>query len=84
MRTNKYTRNQPKQGFAGRVSKLLKTVSVGDIRVVDAERGKTQFMRIDAVNHQSGQSTQMVFENFKANAGVSDDDFSPASLSDEP
>lgn len=62
---------------------LLKTVTVGDIQLVDSARGKTQFMRIDAINLQSGHRTAMRFEQFKANAGVSAEVFSPLALTGE-
>jgi outer membrane lipoprotein-sorting protein len=59
---------------------LLKTVTVSDIRVVDATRNKTQYLRLEATNVQSGRRTLMVFENFKANAGVSVELYSPLAI----
>ncbi|MDB5967917.1 MAG: exporters of the superfamily-like protein [Hydrocarboniphaga sp.] len=58
----------------------LKTVTVSDVRAVDGAPGKTQFMRIEASNQQSGSRTTMSFDGYKASVGISADVFSPLAL----
>jgi uncharacterized protein len=52
--------------------RLLKTARASQVEEVDAKNGKWQPMRMVMKNVQTGHSTTIAIENFKANVGVED------------
>lgn len=60
--------------------KLLKTIISTDIRQVDSAKDRWQTMHIEARNVQTGHSTTVQFENFKANLGLSAREFNAREL----
>jgi outer membrane lipoprotein-sorting protein len=59
---------------------FLKRLTQTDVREVDAKNHKWQAMRLTAENVQTGHRTVIELKNFKANAGVSDAEFTPGHL----
>lgn len=55
--------------------KILKTLTFGDIQLVDQKRNKWQPMHLEANNVQTNHRTVIKFENFKVNQQVKDDFF---------
>lgn len=62
----------------------LKTISAGDIQLVDPARQKWQPMRLEAVNVQTGHRTVIRYEKFRASQGVKDELFATRYLEREP
>ena len=56
--------------FFDPAGRLLKTITASDIRRVDSEKDRWQAMRLEAVNKQTGHSTIIQMENFRANQGL--------------
>jgi hydrophobe/amphiphile efflux-3 (HAE3) family protein len=63
--------------------RLLKTITASDIQLVDPQKGRWQAMRLDARNIQTGHSTVIQFKDFKANQGLTDQQFSARDLERE-
>jgi len=61
----------------------LKQIVFGDLKMVDAERGKWQAMRMEASNVQTGHRTVIRIDNFKVNQQVKDDVFTPRTMESE-
>ena len=59
---------------------LMKRITYEDVREVDPVHEKWQPMRMVAENVQTHHTTIIELTNFKANVGVSDEVFTPASL----
>ncbi|MBI5179502.1 MAG: outer membrane lipoprotein-sorting protein [Nitrospinae bacterium] len=62
---------------------LLKLFTSADVRLVDAVNRKYQPMRLETRNVQTGHTTVITFENFKANVGVKDELFTPRYMEKE-
>ena len=61
---------------------LLKRLTQEDVREIDSKNHKWQAMRLTAENTQTGHKTVIELKNFKANAGISDAEFTPSFLED--
>lgn len=64
-----------KTEFYDRSGKLLKTVENADIRLVDEANQKWQAMKVSAKNHQTGHSTRVHFDEYKANTQAVNTDY---------
>lgn len=62
---------------------LLKTAESQDVKLVDAKNKKWQSMLILVKNHQTGHSTSIKLDDFKANTTVAEDYFSVRYLEKE-
>lgn len=69
-----------KTDYWDETGQLVKTIHVSDVRLVDVDRAKWQFMQLDAENHQSGHKTVLHFDDYRANHGLVDDLFTPRTL----
>jgi predicted RND superfamily exporter protein len=69
--------------FYDTAGQLLKTIIASDLREVDAEKGRWQAMRLEARNVQTGHSTTIEQQNFKANQGLSTQQFAARELERE-
>jgi hypothetical protein len=63
--------------------KLLKTIVCTDLREVDPGKHRWQAMHLEARNQQTGHSTVILLENYKANQGLSADGFNVRELERE-
>lgn len=61
--------------FYDRSGKLLKTVENSDIHLVDDSNQKWQAMKVEAKNHQTGHSTRVQLDEYKANTQAVDMDY---------
>jgi len=62
---------------------FLKTIQVSDVRLVDVDRSKYQFMDLNAQNHQNHHKTSLHFDNYKVNQNLTDSLFTPTALEKE-
>lgn len=62
---------------------LLKTLENADLRAIDGAPGKWQPMSVKVRNHQTGHTTLVKFDTFKANTGLGDEFFSTRYLEKE-
>jgi hypothetical protein len=58
-----------KTDYWDETGQLLKSIHASDVRLVDVDRAKWQFMQLDAENHQSGHKTVLHFDDYRANQG---------------
>lgn len=58
----------------------VKRLTQEDVREIDPRKHKWQAMRLTAENVQTGHRTIIELENFRANTGVSDAEFTPSYL----
>ncbi len=72
-----------KMDYWDEAGQLLKTSTYTDIQLVDQKRGKWQAMRLEVSNVQTGHSTVIKFDNFKANQRVKDEFFTTRYMSKE-
>jgi predicted RND superfamily exporter protein/outer membrane lipoprotein-sorting protein len=63
--------------------RLLRTITASDLREVDPSKGRWQAMRLEARNAQTGHTTTIAIENFKANLGLSTQLFAARELERE-
>jgi predicted RND superfamily exporter protein/outer membrane lipoprotein-sorting protein len=63
--------------------RLLKTITASELREIDPAKGRWQAMRLEARNVQSGHSTTIELQNFKANQGLSAQQFAARELERE-
>ncbi|MHB8455176.1 MAG: outer membrane lipoprotein-sorting protein [Acidiferrobacterales bacterium] len=73
-----------KEEFWDQSGEPLKTLTFGDVRLVDTLHHKWQPMRLQAVNLQTGHKTIIQITDFKANQGLEDYKFSPRYLEHGP
>jgi uncharacterized protein len=69
--------------FYDAAGKLLKTIVASELREVDPAKGRWQAMRLEARNVQTGHSTTIEQQNFKANQGLSTQQFAARELERE-
>jgi outer membrane lipoprotein-sorting protein len=69
-----------KTDYWDETGQLLKTIHVSDVRLVDVDRAKWQFMELEAENHQSGHKTVLHFDEYRPNQSLADDLFTPRTL----
>jgi predicted RND superfamily exporter protein len=69
--------------FYDTAGRLLKTVAAADLHEVDPAKGRWQAMRLEARNVQTGHSTTIELQNFKANQGLSAQQFAARELERE-
>ncbi|MBP6749362.1 MAG: outer membrane lipoprotein-sorting protein [Xanthomonadaceae bacterium] len=72
-----------KVDFYDAAGRLLKTLENADVRQIDGAPGKWQAMSVKVRNHQTGHTTLVKFESFKANTGLGDEFFSTRYLEKE-
>lgn len=72
-----------KVDFYDAAGRLLKTMENSDIRPVEGAQGRWQPMSVKVRNHQTGHTTVVSFDSFKANTGVGDEYFSSRYLEKE-
>lgn len=66
--------------FQDEAGVAIKRVTFDDIRLVEPTRNKWQPMRMHAVNEQTGHSTVITIENFKANLGIKQNFFTTRNM----
>ena len=59
---------------------FLKTIQVSDVRLVDVDHSKWQFMQLQAENKQNGHKTLSHFDDYQANLNLPDTLFTSHSL----
>ena len=64
--------------FYDRKGSLLKTLTYEDYRLYDGEYWRAQILRI--VNHQSGKSTDLIYDEYNFGIGLGDRDFVRSAL----
>ncbi len=69
-----------KTDYWDETGQLLKSIHVSDVRLVDVDRAKWQFMQLDVENLQSGHKTLLHFDDYRVNQGLADDLFTPRTL----
>jgi len=72
-----------KTDYWDETGQLLKTIQVSDLRLVDVDRAKWQFMDLNAQNHQNHHKTVLHFDDYKVNQNLADTLFNPSSLEKE-
>ena len=72
-----------KMDYWDEAGQLLKNSTFTDIQLVDQKRGKWQAMRLETRNVQTGHSTVIKFDNFKANQQVKDEFFTTRYMTKE-
>lgn len=69
-----------KTDYWDETGRFLKTIQVSDVRLVDGEHSKWQFMQLDAENHQNHHKTVLHFDDYKVNQKLADNLFTPRIL----
>lgn len=72
-----------KTDYWDETGQFLKTIQVSDIRLVDVDRAKWQFMDLNAENFQTHHKTVLHFDDYKVNQNLADTLFNPSSLEKE-
>ena len=72
-----------KTDYWDETGQLLKTIQVSDVRLVDDDRAKWQFMDLNAQNHQTHHKTVLHFDDYKVNQNLADNLFNPSTLEKE-
>lgn len=72
-----------KTDYWDETGQLLKTIQVSDVRLVDVDRTKWQFMDLNAENYQNHHKTILHFDDYKVNQNLADKLFNPSSLEKE-
>lgn len=72
-----------KTDYWDEAGQLLKTIQVSDVRLVDSEHAKLQFMDLQAENHQSHHKTQLHIDDYKVNQNLVNDLFTPHAIEKE-
>ncbi len=69
-----------KTDYWDETGQLLKSIHVSDVRLVDVDRAKWQFMQLDAENRQSDHKTVLRFDDYRVNQGLADELFTSHAL----
>lgn len=69
--------------FYDGAARLAKTMHASDLQLVEREKGRWQAMRLEASNVQSGHTTLIELENFRANQGLAPQKFAARELERE-